>query len=72
MEVETDLRNWGNSLGITIPHETVKELGLKSGENIKVWIQKDDNLLAEMFGKFKTKKSTQKIMEEIDKELYND
>jgi len=72
IEVETNVRNWGNSLGITLPHETVKDLGIQSGEKIKIWIGKESNILRETFGKFKTEKSTEQIMKEIDEELYND
>ncbi len=32
-------------------------------------IEKDDSILEEMFGMFKFKKSTEKLMREVDKEL---
>ena len=72
IEVETDLRSWGNSLGITIPHEAVKNLGLQPGEKIKVWIGKDENVFRETFGMFKTGRPVKDIMKEIDRELYDD
>ncbi len=34
MFVETEVKEWGNSLGIVIPAEKVRELKLKKGDEI--------------------------------------
>ncbi len=70
--VESSVREWGNSLGLTIPKETAENLNLKAGEKLRVFIAKDRNVLRETFGTLKIKKSTQKLMEEVNKELYNE
>ena len=72
IELKTKLRKWGNSLGIVIPLNKVKNENIKEGTEIKVLIKKDENVLKETFGTFKFKKSTQKMIDEIDKELYNE
>ena len=34
MPIETEIKEWGNSLGIIIPSEKVRELKLKKGDRI--------------------------------------
>ena len=72
IEVITKLRKWGNSFGIVIPHSKVEKESIKEGTEVKVLINENENVLKETFGTFKFKKSTQEMMGEIDKELYND
>ena len=74
IQINGKLRKWGNSLGIVVPLSSVKEEGLKEGQNVRVLIKSEEkrNILREMFGSYKTGKSTEKIKKEIDKELYNE
>jgi len=72
IEISTKIRKWGNSFGIVIPYGKVEKENIKEGTEVKVLINKNENVLKETFGTFKFKKSTQKMMDEIDKELYND
>lgn len=60
-------KKWGNSLGITIPAEIIKEEKIKPNEKINVLVFKDSKKkFKEIFGTLKLKMSTQKAMEEID------
>ena len=60
-------KKWGNSLGITIPAEVIKEEKIKPQDKITVLVFKDySKRLKKMFGTLKLKKPTQKVMEEID------
>ena len=43
-------RKWGNSLGIIIPHEEVKNLNLRENQTIIIEITKKENPLKELFG----------------------
>jgi antitoxin component of MazEF toxin-antitoxin module len=70
IEIETKLRRWGNSFGAVIPLTKIRGSGIKEGETITITIQKEDNVLREMFGKHKFKKPIEKIMREMDKELW--
>ena len=66
-EFEAIPKKWGNSLGITIPAEIIKEEKIKPNEKIKVLIFKNSKKrFNEIFGTLKLKMSTQKAMEEID------
>jgi antitoxin component of MazEF toxin-antitoxin module len=69
MTIETRTKKWGNSIGIVIPKDTIENLNIKSGEDIVVDIQKKENVLKEMFGKAKIKKSAEKMIKEVRKDL---
>jgi len=60
-------KEWGNSLGITIPSEIVKKENISSKKKLKILIL-DSRMdkLKEAFGTLKLKKTTQKAMKEID------
>lgn len=44
---------------------------LREGEEVEAIIIKKSNVLKETFGKIKFKKSTEQMMKETDKELYD-
>ena len=71
---ETKLRAWGNSVGVIIPKEVLKEEGLSINDEVEVILRKKSNPLKDAFGKlreFKAKsgKSTDEILKEVDEEL---
>ena len=60
-------KKWGNSLGITIPSDVIREEKIKRNEKIKVLVFKDSKKkFKEIFGTLRLKMPTQKAMEEID------
>ena len=69
MAVEVKTKKWGNSIGIVIPIEAVKRLNIKPDEEIVIEIEKKENVLKEMFGSMKFKKSTKQILKEVREEL---
>ena len=60
-------KQWGNSIGITIPREVIKKekISLKQRANFLV-VGRDMDNLKKAFGSLKLKKGTQKVMDEID------
>lgn len=72
IEIKAKLRKWGNSLGIVVPFSKAKEGHIDEGEEVTVLLVKKVNVLRETFGTFKFKKPVRRMMEEIDKELYNE
>ncbi|MBI4148576.1 AbrB/MazE/SpoVT family DNA-binding domain-containing protein [Candidatus Woesearchaeota archaeon] len=34
--IETEVKKWGNSLGIVLPADAVREMGLKQGDQVVV------------------------------------
>ena len=73
VELNTKIRRWGNSFGIIIPQEVMKEKDLKEGEEVDAILlkRKKNNVLKETFGKAKFRKSTAQMMKETDRELYD-
>ncbi len=71
IEIKTKLRKWGNSLGILVPFSKINDDKIHEGDSIDVFMKKEKrkNVLEETFGTLKSRKSTDKIMKEIDKEL---
>ena len=70
-EVTTRIKRWGNSHGIIIPMSVIDGKKLREGEEVDVIIMKKGNVLRKSFGTHKFSKDTKKIMEEVDKELYD-
>ena len=71
---ETKLRAWGNSVGVILPKELVKEEKLSIDDEVEIIVKKKSNPLKDAFGKlreFKAKsdKSTDEILREVDEEL---
>lgn len=60
-------KQWGNSIGITIPREIVREEKIAPKKKVRVLIlgRKMDKLKG-AFGALQLKKPTQQVMDEID------
>ena len=72
LEVEAKVRKWGRSFGIVIPKDKVKEEGIKENEIVRLLIAKRTNVLKETFGTMKFKRSTQEILDESDREDWDE
>ena len=67
MEIQGTLRRWGNSFGIVVPVEIVRENRLREGEETTIKVERNKGI-KEMFGSLKLKKSAQQIKDELRKE----
>lgn len=74
IEIEAKIKRWGRSFGIIIPMEKIKEAKLSEEESINVIIGKKDNPFLRNFGilKGKIKRTTKSILEESDKEGWDE
>ncbi|MFQ5621109.1 MAG: hypothetical protein ACE5FT_04660 [Candidatus Nanoarchaeia archaeon] len=68
LEIESELKTWGRSIGVVIPKKAALHEKLKAGDAVHLLILKKTNALKETFGAAKLKRSTGEILEEIDKE----
>lgn len=71
---DTKLKAWGNSVGVILPKEALKEEGLAVNDEVEVILRKKSSPLRDVFGKlkdFKAKsdKPTEQLLKEIDEEL---
>ena len=69
MSIAVKTKYWGNSLGIIIPSEMVDEFSLNPGDEVVIELHKKQNVLKELFGTIKFKKSTKEILNEVREEL---
>lgn len=70
LKIVSKVRKWGRSIGVVIPKNGIKKEGIKANDIVTLLIAKKSNALKDTFGTLKFKKSTDKIMEEIDKEAW--
>ncbi len=68
MEITTRLKRWGNSLGIVVPIETIKQKSLQEDEEVIITIEKRKKT-REIFGSLRNWKiDTQKVKDDLRKE----
>ena len=65
IEVEAEIKKWGNSFAIRLPIETIEKAHLHQDEKVKVFIEKKGDL-SFLAGTVKTKRSTKDILKDID------
>jgi len=72
VELKVRLRKWGNSFGIVVPQKVVVEEKVKEGDEVTILFKKEGgNVLRESFGTFKFKKPINKLLKEVDRELWS-
>ncbi len=69
MAVHVKTRQWGNSIGIIIPSDTVEKLMIKPDEEIDVEIHKKRHPLKELFGAIKFSKPAKQLLKEVRRDL---
>jgi antitoxin component of MazEF toxin-antitoxin module len=60
-------RKWGNSLGIVLPSDAVRELKISENEEVILEIRKKQSPLRELYGSCKENKITRAEFEEFRK-----
>ena len=63
-------RKWGNSLGVTIPSDVVKEIRIQEGDEVDFLIVRKKNPLRKWAGTIRIKTPTDQMMRDIDQALY--
>ena len=68
--IKCHTKRWGNSIGIILPKRIVAEKSIKPHEEILIEIKgKSGNVLKELFGAFKSQKSTKQMIAEVRKDF---
>ncbi len=68
MIIQARLRRWGNSIGIVIPSEFLREKNVREGEEVIIDIKKKEKM-KKIFGSLKDWKiNAQKLKDELRKE----
>ena len=71
IEIETSVKEWGNSFGIVIPKERIIKEGIKPDDKVNVLItrERDSLKVKDIFGTIKWKTKTESLLKEVDKEF---
>ena len=67
--MEAIARKWGDSIGIVIPTEKVKELNIHPNDSLLFDIEKKGNPLVELFGIWRKNPITREEFQKTRKEL---
>lgn len=68
-ETVVKTKKWGNSVGLILPADFVKQQHIHPGEELVIQMKKKQNVLKELFGALPFKKSTEQLLKESRKEL---
>lgn len=66
MEVERKIRKRGNSLGVNLPAELLKEAGIKEGDTVYISIENDDIVIRSVKQKDNQKIFREQVLEIIE------
>ena len=69
---ESKLKKWGRSFGIVVPMDKIQRENLREDENIEILITKKKNPIEETFGTVKFNRTTQEILDESDREDWDE
>jgi len=71
LEIETVVKEWGNSIGIVIPKEKALHEELKANDRVTILLTKESDSLKvkDIFGSVRWKTPIKRMMDEIDKEF---
>ena len=68
--IHCQTKQWGNSIGIIIPSQIVKELNIRPNEEVVIEIKgKSQTVLRELFGAIKLSRPGKELLKEARKEL---
>jgi len=72
IETETQVKEWGRSVGVIIPKDATIKERIKVGDVVKLLIKKKTNPVKETFGILNFKRTTEEILKEVDAESWNE
>lgn len=72
IEFEAKLKRWGRSFGIVVPMEKIREIKMTKDEEFEIVMSKKRNVLKETFGSVKFKRPIKDILDEGDRESWDE
>ena len=70
MEIKARTKKWGNSIGIIIPKEIIRQQNIKPDQEVTLMIGKKPITRGrDIWGTMKFKESTEELMREVDREF---
>ena len=72
IEFRTKLKRWGRSFGIVVPMEKIQKAKLDENMTIDIMITKQESPVKKHFGKVKFKRPIKEILDEGDRESWDE
>lgn len=72
IEFKSQLKRWGRSFGIVVPMDKLKKANIGENEIIEVSIIKQQNPLKKHFGKIKFKRPIEEILNDGNRESWDE
>ena len=72
IEFESKLKRWGRSFGIIVPMEKLRKISIRENELVEVILNKKKNPLKKHFGSFKFNRPIKEILDEGDRECWDE
>lgn len=72
LEIDGQLKKWGNSFAFRVSKDKIKRNKMRINQKFRLLVVPESNVLKKTFGTAKFKKSTEEMMKETDRLLYND
>ncbi len=72
IEFEAKLKRWGRSFGIVVPMEKIRDIKMIEDEKFEIVMSKKKNVLKETFGSVKFKRPIKEILDEGDRESWDE
>ncbi len=72
IEFRGKLKKWGRSFGVVVPMEKLKEIDFEPEEKFDFIMIKEENPLEKHFGTHKFKRPIKEILDEGDKESWDE
>ena len=70
MAIKVKTKKWGNSIGVIIPKEFIRQQNIKPDQEVTILISpKHITTGRDIWGTLKFKKSTEQLMREVDKDF---
>ena len=70
MEIKAKTKKWGNSIGVIIPKEIIRQQNIGPDQEVTILISsKPITTGRDIWGTLKFKKSTEQLMREVDKDF---
>ena len=70
MEIKAKTKKWGNSIGVIIPKEVIRQQNIKPDQEVTLMISnKPITKGKDIWGTLKFKQSTEELMREVDREF---
>ena len=72
IEFRSKLKKWGRSFGVVVPMDELRKFNIDENTTVEIMITKQESPLRKHFGKAKFKRPIKEILDEGDRESWDE